>query len=251
MSNRVRPSPTPSREKSSVHMRNSINDRETTRATAPSATADTLLWKRLSALGRPRGLEKREVLISSGDEIRHLYLIARGAVTVTRSENGREAAVAICGVGDMVGECGLFLAGTFPFSARAAEASTVLAVDRADVMGLMAVEPSFHWALCRISARHFRDACHLLADDRTLTALQRTSRYLLDVWVLSGSPAAFFQLPYRKAVLAARLGVAPEALSRALSDLRGYGVLVNGQQVRISDPEALRAIQCAPQLRER
>lgn len=225
-----------------MHIINSVNDSAIALTTDAPPALDAALWERLSALGRLRVLEKEEVLISSGEEIKHLYLIERGVVAVTRSENGREAAVAICGAGDMIGECALFLGGAFPFSARAVEASTVLVAGRAVVLGLVAIEPRFSWALCQISARQFRDACHMLADNRTLTALQRTSRYLLNTWALNGSPATFFPLPHRKTVVAARLGIAPEALSRAFSHLHGRGVLVHGQQVRINDPEALRAL---------
>ena len=47
-------------------------------------------------------------------------------------------------------------------------------------------------------------------------------------------------LPYEKALIAKRLGMTPESLSRALFKLRPLGVSVNQENVSIADVAALR-----------
>ena len=80
-----------------------------------------------------------------------------------------------------------------------------------------------------------------LADDRLHTAPQRVARYLLSHCAPDGR-AVSFRLPYQKSLLAGKLGLAPEALSRAFSLLRNHGVNVRGRLVQITDPEALRRV---------
>ena len=70
---------------------------------------------------------------------------------------------------------------------------------------------------------------------------QRVARYLLSHCAPDGR-AVSFRLPYQKSLLAGKLGLAPEALSRAFSLLRNHGVNVRGRLVQITDPEALRRI---------
>ena len=47
-------------------------------------------------------------------------------------------------------------------------------------------------------------------------------------------------LPYDKSLVAARLGMKPESLSRALAKLRLYGVTTNGHKIELSDIVKLR-----------
>ena len=51
-----------------------------------------------------------------------------------------------------------------------------------------------------------------------------------------------FQLPLDKMLIAGRLGMQPETLSRALSKLRSIGVATEGHRVIIKDVAALHAI---------
>ena len=48
-----------------------------------------------------------------------------------------------------------------------------------------------------------------------------------------------FTIPFDKKVLASRLGMAREVLSRAFGTLAGYDVSVKGAEVEIRDPDSL------------
>jgi CRP-like cAMP-binding protein len=73
------------------------------------------------------------------------------------------------------------------------------------------------------------------------TAPQRDAHYLLTHCVEEGSIACL-RLPFQKSLLARKLGLAPEALSRAFSTLRQAGVTVRGRAIAIRDVNALRAV---------
>jgi hypothetical protein len=49
-----------------------------------------------------------------------------------------------------------------------------------------------------------------------------------------------FRLPYRKRILAGKLGLAPEALSRAFAALAASGVEVRGKVVLVDSVDQLR-----------
>jgi hypothetical protein len=53
-------------------------------------------------------------------------------------------------------------------------------------------------------------------------------------------------LPVEKALIAARLGMQPETLSRGLARLRRVGVVVHAREVEIPDVAALRALVEGP-----
>jgi hypothetical protein len=50
------------------------------------------------------------------------------------------------------------------------------------------------------------------------------------------------EVPYDKSVLAGRLGMAPETLSRDLARLAAWGVIVDGRRLTIKDPSVLRQL---------
>ena len=95
--------------------------------------------------------------------------------------------------------------------------------------------------LMRIAPRHLVEAFECIAGDRSQTAAQRVANYFLRHCPGSATQAAF-RLPYRKRILAGKLGLAPEALSRAFSALSDIGVVVAAKNVRIDNVEMLRTI---------
>ena len=101
--------------------------------------------------------------------------------------------------------------------------------------------PDLALALANALSVQLTKAFTSLSNDRLHTAPQRVARFLLAHCPADGK-AASFRLPYQKSLLAGKLGLAPEALSRAFSMLRGHGVTVRGRLVHIDEPDALRRI---------
>lgn len=57
-----------------------------------------------------------------------------------------------------------------------------------------------------------------------------------------GEKAASLRLPFPKGLLARKLGLAPEALSRAFSTLKTVVVTVRGRAIAISNVDVLRQV---------
>ena len=96
-------------------------------------------------------------------------------------------------------------------------------------------------AIIRCLSDHLRTTMDCIANDRLQTAPQRVAHYLLTHCNVEGGPASI-RLPFQKSLLAGKLGLAPEALSRAFSALRRAGVIVRGRTIQISDVNALKQI---------
>ncbi len=72
------------------------------------------------------------------------------------------------------------------------------------------------------------------------TGPQRVADFLLEL-TRSKFGACSVQLPYDKVLIAGRLGMKPESLSRAFSKLKDQGVKVHQNSAEIEDIESLRA----------
>ncbi|MBP1848681.1 Crp/Fnr family transcriptional regulator [Rhizobium halophytocola] len=186
--------------------------------------------------------ETRDVLFREGEAARHFYCVLNGYVRLYRlNREGREADVRICGPGDTFNEWLLTAGDTYPCNAQAAEPVTVARFDLAKVRALAEEERDVARAVIHCLSTCVRSTLEVVANDRLQTAPQRVATYLLG-HCPADCTSASIRLPFQKTLLAGKLGLAPEALSRAFSSLRQAGVTVRGRLIQISDVSALRQI---------
>ncbi len=80
-----------------------------------------------------------------------------------------------------------------------------------------------------------------LKNQKLRSSLERLANWVLTHDGESGGTGRF-ELPFDKKVLASRLGMAPEVLSRSIAALVPYGVKVSGRAVEIGDMGALTGL---------
>ena len=222
------------------NMKLSARDRDVVMRSALLADLEPRVQRRVLETASLRTCHAREVIITAESMPRSFFVVLGGHVRLYRMDGkGREADVAVYGPGDVFGECAMFLDGCFPFQVQAAEATMLAAFDIPTIVATMKEEPSLLLAVGRIMARHSMDARLSVANDRLNTAPQRVAKYLLELWRAQGGPVNHFRLPFQKSLLAGKLGLAPEALSRAFAMLQNTGVSISGRMVQITDAEAL------------
>ncbi|KQV83732.1 Crp/Fnr family transcriptional regulator [Rhizobium sp. Root1220] len=181
-------------------------------------------------------------LFRERDEARYFYCVLSGYVRLYRlGGDGREADIRICEPGDSFGECLLLDGGGYNYSAQAMEHAMLARFDLAKVRALLEARPRIGTAILRSLSRHLLSTIDCLASDRMQTAPQRVAGYLLTHSTQQGV-AASLRLPFQKSLLARKLGLAPEALSRAFSTLREAGVTVSGRSIEISNLNTLKEI---------
>lgn len=167
-------------------------------------------------------------------------MVAEGAVKLSVLDaDGNETIIEIIGAGNSFAEAAMFGSGRFPVSAGAMAGTRLITIEATTF--LRKLEENRQLGLDMLAALG-RWQLRLMAELRQLkahTPAQRLAWYLLQLSEASAG-AARFKLPYRKSVIAARIGITPESLSRALARLAEFGVETLGDEVLIQDVQRLR-----------
>ncbi len=186
--------------------------------------------------------EARDIIFRQNEPSEFFYCVLSGYVRLYRlNRDGREADIRLCGPGDTFAECVLYAEGGYRYNAQATDTTLLCRFETHSVRRLAERYCAIDRAMVSVISSHFLDSIDCIANDRLQTAPQRVANYLLNACAGSGE-AAQLRLPFPKSLLAGKLGLAPEALSRAFSTLRSSGVTVHGRLIEIKDPEALRNV---------
>lgn len=186
-----------------------------------------------------RTIGPRQVLFREGDVAEALYCVLSGYVrTFHRPLRGREVDLLVHEPGELVGASACLHGQVYCASAQATDSVRVAQFDLRRVRELAGQKPDLALALAAVLSRQFAGSLSTLADDRLHTAPQRVAHYL-QKQCPEGSRNVSFRLPYQKNLLAGKLGLAPEALSRAFAHLKQHGVIVHGRLVQVNDPDRL------------
>ena len=199
----------------------------------------------LAEVARVRRLPKGEVLFLAGQPAEGFYVVAEGRLKVFRlSAQGREQILHVVGPGGSLAEAALFAGRTYPASAEALEASTVVFFPRAGFANLLRARPELALDLVATMAQKLREFASLIESLSLASVQARLARYLVSrLDAASPAQTAWIELDLSKGALASRLGTVPETLSRTLAGLSDRGIIaVDGRRVRILDAGALRDI---------
>jgi CRP/FNR family transcriptional activator FtrB len=180
-------------------------------------------------------------LVREGDPADFLHVVVDGQVEIFASYRDRETTVAVLGPGHSFIVAAVILDRVYLKSARALVPSRVLLIPAAAVRRYFAEDPAFARALATEMALAYRGIVKELKNQKLRSGLERLANWLMARHRETGSTGQF-ELPFEKRVLASRLGMAPEVLSRSFAALGPYKVAVSGPQVRIQDVKALRQL---------
>lgn len=224
-------------------MKLNARDREIALKTSLLTGLEARLQRRVLDLATVQSRRARDIIIPYESVPEHVYAVLTGHVRLYKIDSkGREADVAVYGPGESFAECALFLDGCYPLQVQAAEAATLAAFEIEPMRQLLKEEPALMVSVSRILAQRSMEARLSVANDRLNTAPQRVAKYLLELWEQQGGPKHSFRLPFQKSLLAGKLGLAPEALSRAFAMLQKTGIDVQGRMVQITDAKALESV---------
>ncbi len=168
-----------------------------------------------------------------------LFVIFDGWVKLFRqTAGGREIVIAVLTRGEPFGEAMIFDAGASPLSAFAVTDVRLLVVpgDRF----ISHIRNNSDLALRLLAAMSAYQ--HRLVQQVEQLTVRSTSERLAGFLCrlcpkMTGS--ATIELPFDKSLIASRLGMQPESLSRALARLRAHGVTVKGSTIKIADVAVL------------
>lgn len=191
-----------------------------------------------------RRLAKGEMLFQKGDPPKGFFILVFGQVKLAfPSSQGNEKVVQIVGPHQSFGEAIMFLNRPSPVFAQGLADSLLLHIGSAPVFELLQADPLFaRRMLAGLSMR-----LHTLVQDVETYSLrssaQRVVGFLLQHCPQTGpcDGTVDISLPASKQVIASRLNLTPETLSRIFHDLSSNGLIaVSGKQITINDVRRLR-----------
>ena len=187
---------------------------------------------------RPR----HAMLFLQGEPAGHFYVVLDGWVKLFRTTpDGHETVIAAIARGESFAEAAGFAEGVFPVGAQVAEAARLLVVPTRSFTDQLGRNPMLAVNMLAGMSRHLRGLVEEIEQRTVKSAAQRLGAFLLKQRSDGrGREAAVIDLPTDKGLVAARLGMRPETLSRALGKLRTVGVSTRDRRVTVSDVGALR-----------
>jgi len=192
---------------------------------------------RIAAKAHAHRLAKGEVLFHQGEPAQGFFVVVSGQIKLAfASAQGSEKVVEIVGPRQSFGEAVMFMGRAYPVLAQALADTFLLQIPQQPVFELLGSDVTFARAMLAGLSRRLHS---LVADVEAYSLRSGTQRvigYLLQQHAeqAKSRPAAELTLPISKQVLASRLNLTPESLSRILHELSSSKLIsVRGRQVTI------------------
>ncbi|HMM53777.1 MAG TPA: Crp/Fnr family transcriptional regulator [Candidatus Desulfobacillus sp.] len=197
----------------------------------------------LAAHTREKRLQKGEMLFQKGDLPRGFYAIVYGQIKLAfPSPSGNEKVVEILGPQQSFGEAVMFMDRPYPVLAESLVDTLLLHVARQAVFDMIESDPSFARRMLAGLALRLHGLIRDVESYSLRSSAQRVIGFLLQR--MSGgdeSGDVEIKLPTSKQVIASRLNLTPETLSRIFHDLAAHRLItVHGKHVTVHGVRRLR-----------
>jgi CRP-like cAMP-binding protein len=186
---------------------------------------------------------KHRYAFHKGDVADGLYVVVTGHIKLAiPSAKGTEKVLDFCGPGDAFGEAGMFLDQPHMMDAQALDDTVVMWISKENIFATLAQNPCFSRSMLDSMAQRLQS----LVQDIEAANLQSAAQRLIGFLLVQPREGSYTRFPFSKSLVASRLGLSPETLSRLLNQFSRAGLIsVRGRVVTILQLDALRAQQQA------
>lgn len=206
-------------------------------AAMPAALREPLL-----DAAQPVPRQRGEAIFHHGDTAHAIHIVAEGWVKLYRiAPNGTEAVVGVMTRGQSFGEPVALRRAPYPVSAEAVTDCRLIALPARAILDLLQNHPEAAIAILSATFLHLQGLVAQIEQLKARSGAQRVAEFLLELCP-EGVESATVTLPYDKVLIAGRLGMKPESLSRAFARLREHGVRINQASAAIASVSRLRAM---------
>ena len=196
------------------------------------------------AATREKRLAKGEMLFQKGDPPKGFYVIVFGQIKLAfPSSQGNEKVVEILGPRQSFGEAVVFMDKPYPVFAEALADTLLLHIAKDAVFKLLETDISFARALLAGLSMRLHSLISDVESYSLRSSAQRVIGYLLQHCPQESECEGRLELtlPTSKQVIASRLNLTPETLSRIFHDLSNASLIeVHGRQITVPDLVRLR-----------
>lgn len=187
-------------------------------------------------------LAPRELLYHQNEAAQHFYFVASGVLRLYRLDaTGVDRTLDSLGPGDCLAEVMIYAEpAQYACYAESLAQTLVLSIPLTAYRQVVRRNPRYaEKALCHLAGKAV-SRFHDLEVMTVQNARERLIRYLLDLLPQGIKGCCEVMLPLPKYLVASRLAMQPETLSRFLNELKRMGLIhVDRSRVTISDPEQL------------
>jgi CRP-like cAMP-binding protein len=204
-------------------------------SSAPQAVVDTLL-----AASMVRRYDRGTCIFLQGERAAAIYIVAEGWVKLYRiAPNGAEAVVGVFTKGHSFGEAVAFRHDTYPVASEAVTDCTLIRIEASVFLRLLRENPEIAISMLSATYAHLHGLVAQIEALKAQTGAQRVAEFLLELAPCTGGRCEV-TLPYDKVLIAGRLGMKPESLSRAFARLKEQDVTIRQNVAIIGDVAILR-----------
>lgn len=202
---------------------------------APPETSEHVL-----STAHVRNFDRGATIFLQGERAKAIYIVAEGWVKLYRiAPNGAEAVVGVFTRPSSFGEAVGFRNDVYPVAAEAVTDCALIRIEAEVILRQIRETPEFAVSILSSTFAHLHRLVAQVEQLKAQTGAQRVAEFLLELAPCSAG-ACTVTLPYDKVLIAGRLGMKPESLSRAFARLREYGVTIRQNHAAIADIGALR-----------
>jgi CRP-like cAMP-binding protein len=188
-----------------------------------------------------RSFGRSAVLFLQDEPATRFYVILDGWVRLYRqTSEGQESTIAVYARGDSFAEAAILQSGAVPVTAVVIDDARLLVIEAEPFLRHLRADPKLCLNMMASMSNHLRRLVQQVEQLTVRSSTERLGDFLLRLVPAGDAGGAVVRLPLDKAMIAARLGMQPETLSRALARLRPLGIETRGSRVTIHNLEMLR-----------
>ncbi len=195
-------------------------------------------------------LNAGDALFRQGQPAERFFFLRDGMVKLFRlSPEGDEKIIEIMQPGQTFAEAVMFMGthGRYPVNAEAVNESRLYAIEQKSFLNLLRESSDACFGLLGSMSRRLHMLVNQIESLTLQNATYRLVAYLLEQIPRDVKTSPEVQLTTPKGVIASRLAIQPETLSRILAKLRQGGLIdVHGNHITVRDVQALRNLVHLP-----
>jgi len=216
------------------------SDWDLVRATPLFAALSEANFRSLRDAAMVNRFPKNTMLGREGERPRVLHILVDGAVELFAAHNGQSATIEVEEPVTAIHLPSIISNAVAIKSVRTVASARTLSIPADVVREAFRRDAGFARAVAEELADSYRDIMRLLMNEKLRTSVERLAAWIVQSCIARGNTGTV-ELKFNKRILASRLGMAPENLSRNLAVLERYGVHNSGRDIQIDDLQRLEA----------
>lgn len=205
----------------------------------------------LLAPARIVNLRPGSMLFRQGELATSFFIVVEGWIKLYRiTPAGDEAVLNVFGNGQSFAEAVTFTSGHYPAMASAVTRTRLILIPADHIVDCIQKMPEVAIAMIASTSQHLHLMISRVEQLTAQSGLQRVADFLISLTPCVKGPCTI-ALPYDKSLIAGRLGLKPESLSRVFAKLRTMGVDVRVSDVVVEDAATLQELVASERVRPR